>query len=86
MVAWGVVSGWELPLDVQASFEVGEVFVKAPAFHVVLNAGQHVILSLNFSNNCLPVDFEFCTSLMVTVVPFDFSIGCGVVEGMGCLS
>jgi len=36
--AQGIVPDWELTADVEAPFEVGEAFMKAPAFHMVFNS------------------------------------------------
>jgi len=38
LVAWGEVLGCEFSLDVQAAFEVGEVFMEAVGFHAVFDA------------------------------------------------
>ena len=76
----------EFAVNVEASFEVGESLVEAPSLHAGFDSRQCVVLLLDFSNDCLPICFEFDLPFVVAIVAFDFSVGCGVVEGMGHLS
>ncbi len=77
---------WEFVADVEASFKVGELFVKPPGLYAGFDPLQGVVFSLDFGDDCLSVNFKLNVPFMMVVVSLDFSIGGGVVEGRGLFS
>ncbi len=83
---WGIVVGWELTVDVHMSFKVGESLVETICLHMVFNAQQGLVFSLNFGHNGLLVDFQLSLLLVVLAVVFHFCVCSGVFEAMRCFS
>jgi len=80
------VAVWEFMVEVEPSLEVGESFMESPGFHAGLNPLQHVVFSLNLSDDCPLVDFQFDVPFVVMVVMLNFGVGSGVLEDTGLFS
>jgi hypothetical protein len=79
-VEWGV-----LPDEVAAVLEVAHPLVELPAFQMVADAGELLVLPFDLRDDGASVGFELGSSLMMAAVAFDFGGG-GEVQHADCHS
>jgi hypothetical protein len=60
---------------VPSILEVAHSLVELPSFQVVADAGEFLVLPLNFTDNGMLVGFELGSLLVMAVVALDFSGG-----------
>jgi hypothetical protein len=61
------------PVEVATMLEVGHMFMKAPAFEVVLDAGELFIFPVKLGDDGMVVSFELGMAFVVALVMLDFS-------------